>query len=103
MIETTDTTKPRRARQIIKGELMVEPVAPMTIDGTNGPEIIRPGRDRLSPDHRAVKKQPSAFRVVDRSDKRTRRELERMQRRSSRSGRSSGYGLGPPSQPRGWL
>ena len=96
----------RRRRRVVAGEFMVTPTKPLELRVNGRWEVLRPGRDRFSPDHPAVARAPQWFTPADPRDvvtarhhvallKRTRRALER---KSSR--RRVTTGTVGPSAPR---
>ena len=61
----------RRRRNVLKGELMVTPVRSLELRQDGKTTELRPGPDRLSPDHWAVRERPELFRPCMKGDKLT--------------------------------
>jgi hypothetical protein len=74
----------RRPRRVLAGEGMVTPVKPLVLNEGDGDERLYPGRDRLAPDHAAVRARPEHFRPAMKGDKVTADHLLKLLGRAER-------------------
>jgi hypothetical protein len=68
----------RKPADVMKGTETVTPRRPLAIRYDGTAERLVPGRDRLSPGHPLVIREPGAFIATDRKDEKTRLLLECM-------------------------
>ena len=81
MTDATELASGRRGRRVVAGERMVTPVKPLNLGG----EKLLPGRDRLAPQHPAVRERPEWFRPAAPRDVSTARSHSRRLERAARA------------------
>jgi hypothetical protein len=90
-------------RRVMAGEGLVQPKAPTTFrDPVYGLLTFRPGRDRLSPRHPAVRANPLGFEAVWAKDVATRSVIVTMQERHVKSGGRTRAGVRSRGSTRLW-
>jgi hypothetical protein len=89
----------RRRRNVIAGEGLVTPLRPLELheDGTDA--VLQPGRDRLAPEHWAVRERPELFYPAMKGDRATATRLRALLVRAAQGVRRE-MRIGRPSPPR---